>query len=136
MKKLFLMLTVLFIALCLFVSCDDDSSEDSVVSTWKLTETEEGNGYGWIETYELVLYKDGTFTFVYYYKELTDEPTEEPFEDITEWKGTYTFTSETTGTYSGTDTEDTITGSFEINGDSISMTLAGDEHPWHTLTKV
>ena len=136
MKKFFLMLAVLFIALCLFVSCDDDSSDKEVVSTWK--RTDENENERWIETYELVLYKDGTFTFVDDYKGWTDDKNVFTSGYITEWKGTYTFKSDIEGTFSGADTDmkETIAGSFVIDGDSITMTLDGDEDHGFTLTKV
>ena len=141
MKKFFLMLAVLFIALCLFVSCDDDSSDKEVVSTWRDTKLYDEDLFYNVNNYELVLYDDGTFTFVnnYIYK-MNGDVLDEGTASV---EGTYTSASDTTGSYTYTYWDEieekniTVNGSYSINGNIIQMTEDNDgDITNYSLTKV
>ncbi|MBR1938759.1 MAG: hypothetical protein IJ836_07405 [Spirochaetales bacterium] len=113
MKKLFLMLVVLFIALCLFVSCDDDSSDKEPVSTWKyVTSREDG-----IYTYTVAFYDDGIV------KQTESLQNQEGGSIMT---GTYTASSETTGTMTITIDNVSRTDNYLIDG-NLLIIESGDE---------
>ena len=154
MKKLFLMLVVLFLALCLFVSCDDDSSDKeavstwdddssdkTAVSTWRTTIIDDDDPYYDVDNFELVFYDDGTFTIVNNYIYKINGVVEE--EGTSSIEGTYTATSDTTGTYTYTYQDEieektiTVNGSYIIDGNIIQMTEDNDGDIFTTyLTKV
>lgn len=133
MKKLFLMLVVLFIALCLFVSCDDDSSDKEAVSTWKDIDVDEDEGWSETSTITVVFYDDGSFDYSRTIEYFENGNYLEEFSESQSYTGTYKATSETAGTFSITlalEEEGEMidcTGSYSIEGDFLQIELVKTE---------
>ena len=149
-KNLLAVLLIVLLAVCLFVSCNEEPEEPkepSVVSTWKGTDTvtyedeEEGVKYTFVSSYEMtfVFYDDNTVKYIdtIVSSTINGEPQTIPDEYKTStFSGTYKATSETAGTVTmqtGTDT--TQECPYTISGNTMTFTFNAEADPF-TFTKV
>lgn len=108
------------IALCLFVSCDDDSS---VVSTWKYIDEYEDNGYSYKDTTTVVFYDDDSFAYSVSKECFENGNYQEDMSGSQSYTGTYKATSEKEGTFSIVMGPANVTGSYTINGNEMTVSI-------------